>query len=1078
MAGRKRFTVGLGFLLDYVYENYAAGIFKSVQEACAEAGLNFIGFEGGFSRVPAAGLYLQKKNAVIDLIDKRNLDGMILLAEHAANTMTASELKTLYRNLEGVPIVSVGRCAKASAGVVIDNTRSMRELVAHLVAGHGYRRIAFLNGPDTSADGRERFEAYKKTLREYGVAVRENLIVHGGDFYSSGAEAVKVLLDQRRAEFDAIVAANDSMAIFACRELEGRGIRVPADVAVAGFDGIEAGRRLVPRLTTVQQSFYDIGRESVKAMRAVLAGEDVPRRIVVPTRLIIRESCGCTDSDKLERVLFRDGRPGVGKKRSARRVPAGDSAGLVMKLEKKMPSLFEKPGVRAAVGELAEALPSVGDEPGRKNFFKRSGELFGRLFEMKTDLDAVCRLAASFFSAAAEGGADPARKNMFHELLEGSLILIAGLAARAPQSGPEARMSIQEDGGLIVNDDFSNMLHLDRLKEIVFIQLPKVQFKRFFVCLYTDQFRREAKLLMQSHAGPGAPPAPDRSPFPAKQLLPGTMRTDAGFAYMAVALYFKETDFGYMLFDIADLAGEPMYDDFATQICGAINSALQAKAIHEYAGQLEEKVKQVKERTGQLEVAIQERIDFFNAITHEIKNPLTLISNYLDSYIAKHGLAEELKVLKFNFEAVLEVMGEYLSWGKIDRRKIVYRHDRTADFSDIVRNDVILFRETAARREIRLDDAVEPGVFVAVDPEALERVVGNLLQNAVRFTKPGGRIKVVLRGKADKIEFSVKDTGIGLTPEQRKHIFRQYYQAAAAGEGAAGMGLGLDIVKKILDEFGAGIRVTSVKGKGTTFTCSFAPARGRAPAGTSPGRAAPPVPERAGGADGKKRGTLLFVEDNAELLSYLVDHTKELFNVYYATDGLDALEKLRRMPKPNIIVSDVLMDKMDGFKLFEEVMKREDFRDTPFLFLTGVNTRTERLKALNRGAVDYIVKPFLIDELIAKIRSNLRIQEALKKKNILFLGSEVYRAIEAELRTSEDKSAESGKVDIDRLYAKHGITRKEIEVISLLKLGLPQKQIASRLEISINTLRTHLTHIYKKCNVSCALELFVKLRFL
>ncbi|MBN2352819.1 MAG: substrate-binding domain-containing protein [Spirochaetales bacterium] len=1074
MAGKKRYTVGLGFLLDYVYENYAAGIFKSVQEACAEKGLDFIGFEAGFSRVPAAGLYLEKKNTVIDLIGQRTLDGMILLAEHAANTLTDAEVKKLYRNLAGVPIVSIGRSARATISVLIDNKHSMRELVTHLVKEHRYRRIAFLNGPDTSADGRQRFEAYKETLRDFGLAIQEKLIVYGGDYYSSGADAVKILLDQRRAEFDAIVAANDSMAIFALKELERRGIRVPADVAVAGFDGIEDGRRLSPRLTTIQQSYYDIGRESVKAMRAVLAGEKAPRRIVVPTRLIIRESCGCEDSDKLERILFRGGRPDAKKGRSVR----DECVRLVAELGKKLPFLLEKPGVRTAVEELADALPAGEDEAGRRIFFRRVGTLFGRLLEMKEDLDTVSQLTVSFFSAAGSCCDDPVRKEMFHGLFEGSLILLAGLSAKAPPSGPASRITIQDGIELIVNDDFSNLLHLDRLKEIVIIQLLKLQFRRFYVCLYTDPSRREAKLLMQYNtgAGDGARTVSDRSPFPAKQLLPDQIRDDSGFAYMVVALYFKEADFGYMLFDVADLVGEPVYDDLATQICGAINSAMQAKAIHEYAGQLEEKVKQVKERTSQLELAIQERVDFFNAIAHEIKNPLTLISNYLNSYIAKQGLSEELKVLKSNFEALLDVMAEYLSWGKIERGKIVYRHDQTADFSGIVRNDVILFRETASRKNIRLDAAVEPGVFVAVDPEALERVVENLLQNAVRFTKAGGNIKIALRRKEDEVEFSVKDTGVGLTAEQMKHIFKRYYQVTDAGEGAVGIGLGLDIVKKILDEFGAGIRVTSVRGKGTTFICSFVPVRGKAPVRVNLRRAALAGPNGVGNASAGECCNLLFVEDNAELLSYLIDNTKHLFNVFHATDGLDALEKLRHIPKPNIIVSDVLMDNMDGFKLFEELMKHENYRDIPFLFLTGVNTRTDRLKALDKGAVDYIAKPFLIDELIAKIQSNLRIQNALKKKNLFFLGSKVYQAIEAEFRRYEDETAESDMNNLERLYVKHGITKKEIEVISLLKLGLPQKQIASRLDISINTLSTHLTHIYKKCNVNSALELFAKLK--
>jgi sigma-B regulation protein RsbU (phosphoserine phosphatase) len=246
MPGKKRFTIGLGFLFDYLFENYSSGIFKSVQKACWEEGLNFIGFEGGFSRIPAIALYNQQKNAVIDLIDKCNLDGMILLAEHTTNTMKAEETKKLFRNLVDLPLVSIGLSSKAVSSVLIDNKRSTRELIGHLIHDHGYRRIAFLNGPDASVDAKQRFAAYKEALQESDIAVDEKLIIHGGNFYSSGEEAVKILLEQRRAEFDAIVAANDAMAIFAIKELERQGIKVPDDVAVAGFDDIEAGRLLTP----------------------------------------------------------------------------------------------------------------------------------------------------------------------------------------------------------------------------------------------------------------------------------------------------------------------------------------------------------------------------------------------------------------------------------------------------------------------------------------------------------------------------------------------------------------------------------------------------------------------------------------------------------------------------------------------------------------------------------------------------------------------------------------------------------------------------------------------------------------
>ncbi|MBN2352858.1 MAG: substrate-binding domain-containing protein [Spirochaetales bacterium] len=1010
---------------------------------------------------------------VIDLIEKRNFDGMILLMEHVANTMTDAEIRRLFRNISGLPIISIGRSSKALTSVLIDNKRSMRNLVSHLLKDHGYRRIAFINGPRTSIDGRQRFDAYKETLLESGTAIDERLIVNDGDFYASGTDAVKILLDERRIDFDAIVAANDAMAIFAIKELERRGIRVPADVAVTGFDDIEAVRQRNPGLTTIRQSLVDIGRESVKAMRAVLTGENVQPRIVLPTQLIIRESCGCTDVDKLDRILSCGGRVRDQKKRRVRRGPADGAERLVEIIEQQAPSLLEKSGVRTAVESLARGLPAVGNDGERRKFLKRIGDLFGRFFEMKTDMEAVYRFTVSFFSAAADGCGDPARRELFRALQNESLI-VAGLSAEAHRSSHEVNLKTIEESKLIINDDFLNLINLSRLKEIISMQLlPWLPFKRFYVCLYTDSSRRTARLLMQYHSGSVVHPATDKSPFPAKELVPGVMQKNSVFEYFVVALFFAETNFGYIVFDVTNRVVDPIYHSLAAQISASINSAMQTKAIQEFAGHLEEKV---KERTRQLESANRERTNFFNNIAHEIKNPLTLIHNYLDAYIAKVGLSDELQALKSNFEALVEVMDHYLSREKIESGRIVYRHNQIADFSDIVRNDVILFTESARRKRLRFYDEIAPDIFVAADPEALEGVVGNLLQNAVRFTKKGGSIKVSLGRRGDKVEFSVKDTGVGLSTEQIEHIFERYYQVNGAGEGAAGFGIGLDIVKKILDELGAEIRVTSVKGRGTTFICGFTPARTTTPVRTHFKRTVQPTVHEADDARRGVRSNLLYVEDNAELLSYFVDHTKDIFNVYCAVNGFDALEKLKHIPKPNIIVSDILMDKMDGFRLFDEMMKNEYYRDIPFIFLTGINTRMDRLKALNQGAVDFITKPFLMDELIAKIRSNLKIREALKKKTILFLGSKVYRAIEAEVNKHEDEIFKHNSDDIDRLYVRYGISKKEIEIISLLRLGLPHKQIAARLNISMNTMRTHMTRIHKKCNVNSTLELFAKLK--
>jgi signal transduction histidine kinase len=126
------------------------------------------------------------------------------------------------------------------------------------------------------------------------------------------------------------------------------------------------------------------------------------------------------------------------------------------------------------------------------------------------------------------------------------------------------------------------------------------------------------------------------------------------------------------------------------------------------------------------------------------------------------------------------------------------------------------------------------------------------------------------------------------------------------------------------------------------------------------------------------RPTVLLVEDNLNLLYYMHANLRDTYNVFWATNGQEALEKLQNIPRPDIIVADIMMDVMDGYQFYEELSRREQYRDIPFIFLTARTSLDEKLKGLSSGAIDYIYKPFVMSELTAKIASIIRNQEVKK----------------------------------------------------------------------------------------------------
>lgn len=220
------------------------------------------------------------------------VDGLVVFAQ----SLPTSDQAALART---VPIVTVGG-SKGTDDVSVDNRTGMRELVRHLLQVHGLRRFVFIGGPPRSPDAMSRFAGYRDALREAGLPVTAKPDA-GGSFTESGGEsaAERLLASPAGEAAQAIVCANDEMAIGARNVLAGRGIRIGTDVAVTGFDNIAAARHTSPPLTTVNQPMRRVGREAVELLlRRLREPQNPPHRVQLPTDPVIRRSCGCGGPDE------------------------------------------------------------------------------------------------------------------------------------------------------------------------------------------------------------------------------------------------------------------------------------------------------------------------------------------------------------------------------------------------------------------------------------------------------------------------------------------------------------------------------------------------------------------------------------------------------------------------------------------------------------------------------------------------------------------------------------------------------------------------------------------------------------
>lgn len=265
---------------DYTYQNE---IVLGAHDECREHGVDLYCFAGGLLSAP------DPKNLVYDLPAASDLDGVIIVPG-TMGLEDGEEIERLLQRFESIPRCTIGSEKPGIPSLGVDNGTNVQALTTHLIERHDRRRIAFIAG--INHESTRRLAGYGAALRRAGLAFDEQLVVSGDYTPPSGARAVATLFGERGG-CDAIVAANDWMALGALEALEARGLRVPEDVAVIGFDDIEQARFVLPPLTTVRQHPRLLGTRAVRRVLASIAGDRDATPILLDTTAVIRQSCGC-----------------------------------------------------------------------------------------------------------------------------------------------------------------------------------------------------------------------------------------------------------------------------------------------------------------------------------------------------------------------------------------------------------------------------------------------------------------------------------------------------------------------------------------------------------------------------------------------------------------------------------------------------------------------------------------------------------------------------------------------------------------------------------------------------------------
>jgi DNA-binding LacI/PurR family transcriptional regulator/signal transduction histidine kinase len=838
--------VTLALLVDWLEDEYQNEVVAGVADAARELGVNLVCFAGGVLRSPHR--FAAQRNAVYDLAGAECVDGLMIMSGTLGNHIGPEELSRFCERYRPLPMCSIAVPLAGIPSVLVDNATGMRDLLVHLVAAHGCRRVAFIRGPEANDEAERRYRVYRDVLGERGLAVDPELVVVGDFQRGAGAGAIDALLDERRVRFDAVVAASDSMALGAIDALRARGVRVPEDVAVVGFDDIEAARFATPPLTTVRQPLHEQGRRAVELLLALLRGESVPEQVTLHTELLTRRSCRCA---------WRGARHDVPVEPPATVASAATTLGSwrarAIAEMARASSVLVTALDEAWAPHLVDAfLSDLGEGPGRTSVALLH-QILGRVTEAGSDAgafqDVLSAMRRELSPSLSPELAAPA-EDLWHDLR----LLVSNVAeSREVQRRTEAerwaRSLSAATAALVTAFDVAS------LARAAVEQLPRLGIRGFYLSLYERgaSAAGTSRLVLAYDAGRGAF-EPEDPVFASRALAPAGALPDRRATFVLEPLFFKDEQLGFALFEMGPREGA-IYESLREQISAALKGALLVQEVvvkdHEKARLLADLERRARElerasvaiQQNQEKLLISEKLASLGRLTasivHEMNTPLAavraalvdlgkLVTEYHQSVAdpvvtpADHAeIVSEMRQVIGLAGSAAERAALFVRGIKSQTRDLGPHERRAFEVAPAIREALLLLGYALRRGNCRVvfDPPSDPVELVG-SPVRFSQVVTNLIENAVDASAPGGGpIRLSLSPGPRALVLEVEDQGSGIPADVMPRIFEPMFTTKPFGQGT---GLGLSIVHDIVTgDFGGTIRATSEVGRGATFTVSF-----------------------------------------------------------------------------------------------------------------------------------------------------------------------------------------------------------------------------------------------------------------
>jgi signal transduction histidine kinase/DNA-binding LacI/PurR family transcriptional regulator len=585
---------------------WGAEFMAGVMDAAEAADVNVVSVVGGKPVALPFSDELKTSYGLYDVIKPGQFDGLLFSAD-LAHGLTPEEVGQFSQSFSSTPIVAHAIKVDGIPSLMTDSLEGMRTMIRHLIEVHDYKRIAFIRGPKGQVESELRFRAYQEELKAHQIRFESHLVVDGDFSPESGRTAVRTLMDERGIRFQAIAASNDRMAFGAMEVLQQRGILVPDQVALTGFDDVPEAQSMGVPLTTVCQPFYEIGRQALESLLKRINGETIPPVTLLPVSLTVRWSCGCLPESVQRAVVLSKEVARTGKLENKR-----DAAIRALFAAANIPE--NDPHVaqfRDVFGRMWDVfLASLGESSTSDAFLKMTQSAIEVLQRYGRDVAAWHNMISTLRKHAL-GGISSSTTSLKAENLFQQARMLAGELSQRAQAYRRLEIEKQEEILGAFGFSMAPAMTLEEIGNAISNNFPAMGIGRWYVMFYSDVSTprpvsapppSDYRLLLQYDENKFVIPGKKTKKFTGHLVPPGKMPEDQRYSAMVMPLTLARNRFGFMWVEIGPRDWE-VYVRLRNLISSALLRTMLVQQREQAQKEIERLLEDARQRAEELAIA-------------------------------------------------------------------------------------------------------------------------------------------------------------------------------------------------------------------------------------------------------------------------------------------------------------------------------------------------------------------------------------------------------------------------------------------------------------------------------------------